>query len=49
MVKGATDRILAMCIGYLEGGVTQKTLTLEMREKILHLASGLGQSGLRGI
>ena len=48
MVKGAIDRIMAMCVGYLEGGVTQRPLSAEQREQILHLAQGLGQSGLRG-
>uniref|UniRef100_A0A914I672 P-type Ca(2+) transporter n=1 Tax=Globodera rostochiensis TaxID=31243 RepID=A0A914I672_GLORO len=49
MLKGAIDRVLQMCVGYLDNGVTQRPLTAQRREQILHLANGLGQSGLRVI
>ncbi|KAL3124146.1 hypothetical protein niasHT_004735 [Heterodera trifolii] len=49
MLKGAIDRVLGMCVGYLDNGVAQRPLDAQRREHILHLATGLGQSGLRVI
>ncbi|KAL3121059.1 hypothetical protein niasHT_005319 [Heterodera trifolii] len=49
MLKGAIDRVLGMCVGYLDNGVAQRPLDVQRREHILHLATGLGQSGLRVI
>jgi hypothetical protein len=48
MLKGALDRVLAMCMGYLEGGVNRCPLTPAFREKITRDAHNLGLSGLRG-
>lgn len=49
MVKGAIDRVLPMCTGYFEAGVTHRPMTPEWRDKTMQLANGLGQSGLRVI
>uniref|UniRef100_A0A1I8AYW9 Calcium-transporting ATPase n=1 Tax=Meloidogyne hapla TaxID=6305 RepID=A0A1I8AYW9_MELHA len=47
LVKGAIDRILDISIGYLKNGNIKMPLTLEKRNQIIQIASGLGQSGLR--
>nr|CAD2202699.1 unnamed protein product [Meloidogyne enterolobii] len=49
LVKGAIDRILDICIGYLENGKIKMQMTKEKYNQIIQTASGLGQSGLRVI
>ncbi|KAI1728840.1 e1-E2 ATPase domain-containing protein [Ditylenchus destructor] len=49
MVKGALDRILEMCIGYLQGGVHTMNLNEGLRQQILQTGSSMGGSGLRVI
>jgi len=48
LVKGAIDRILDICIGYLENGNIKMQMTKGKYDQIIQTASGLGQSGLRG-
>jgi hypothetical protein len=53
MLKGAIGRVLSKCIGYYDGeGEDQPKLRPftadECRERILQMAHGLGQTGLRG-
>uniref|UniRef100_A0A914LZI5 Calcium-transporting ATPase n=1 Tax=Meloidogyne incognita TaxID=6306 RepID=A0A914LZI5_MELIC len=49
LVKGAIDRILDICIGYLDNGNIKMQMTKEKYDQIIQTASGLGQSGLRVI
>jgi hypothetical protein len=49
MVKGAIDRVLEMCVGYLSRGVDHVVFTSQLKERILQQARGMGNSGLRGI
>uniref|UniRef100_A0A914KXU5 F-box domain-containing protein n=1 Tax=Meloidogyne incognita TaxID=6306 RepID=A0A914KXU5_MELIC len=49
LVKGAIDRILDICIGYLENGNIKMQMTKGKYDQIIQTASGLGQSGLRVI
>uniref|UniRef100_A0A914CHB1 Cation-transporting P-type ATPase C-terminal domain-containing protein n=1 Tax=Acrobeloides nanus TaxID=290746 RepID=A0A914CHB1_9BILA len=49
MVKGAIDRVLDMCVGYLSRGVDHVVFTSHLKERILQQARGMGNSGLRVI
>ncbi|MFH4974827.1 hypothetical protein AB6A40_001536 [Gnathostoma spinigerum] len=46
-VKGAVDRVLEMCIGYMEGGVNTKEMTDSVKQQFIAMGSRLGSSGLR--
>lgn len=48
MLKGALDRVINVCIGYLEGGINFREFSLEHRLQVLQMAASLGNSGLRG-
>jgi hypothetical protein len=48
MVKGAIDKILDISIGYLKNGNVKMPMTMDKSNHINQIASGLGQSGLRG-
>lgn len=48
MVKGAIDRVLDMCVGYLSRGVDPILFNPSLKERIFQQARGMGNSGLRG-
>uniref|UniRef100_A0A158Q6Z3 Calcium-transporting ATPase n=1 Tax=Elaeophora elaphi TaxID=1147741 RepID=A0A158Q6Z3_9BILA len=48
-VKGALDRVLEMCIGYLEGDKNPVKLTDAARERFMEASRSLGSRGLRVI
>lgn len=47
-VKGAMDRLLEMCIGYLEGDKNPVKLSDAVKERIMETSRSLGSRGLRG-
>lgn len=49
MVKGALEQIINVCIGFLEGGIHHRKMTMDYRIKIFQLASNLGNTGLRSL
>ncbi|VDM43176.1 unnamed protein product [Toxocara canis] len=48
-VKGAPDRVLEMCVGYLQGGSIPQPIDNDARERFLETSRRLGSCGLRVI
>lgn len=47
-LKGALDRVLEKCVGYLENGKDVALLDEASKEKFIETARKLGSTGLRG-